>query len=37
MISWVIVVVVVDDNDAMVNFVDVDSNIDDEKKEEAEG
>lgn len=33
---WVVVVVVVDGNNAMVDFADVDLNIDDNEEEEAE-
>lgn len=35
MTSLVVVILMVDNNDAMVDLVDVDSNIDDEEKEKT--
>lgn len=34
-VSWVVVVVVVDENDVVINLIDIDLNIDDREKEET--
>lgn len=35
-VPWVAIVVVVDENEAMVNLIDVNLNIDNEEEDEAE-
>ena len=36
MAPWVIIVVVIDDNDAMIDLANVDPNINEEEKDEIE-